>query len=165
MINDNAKTNGRNRKHVDALYSRVRAAIDASYLTGERYPNGGRKTVDHSDERAALRDYVTNQSWSDNFEALIKREAEHERDHRKFKPASLPRTPISVEQAATVLVLNNIGDGARLDAMPLATGFISMRDTAAEAQLIGYLARAALRADVGLLDALVALDYAGAVAA
>jgi hypothetical protein len=47
--------------------------------------------------------------------------------------------------------------------MPSAVLFISLRDTAAEAMLVGYLARVALRADAGLLEALDALDYAQAV--
>lgn len=161
MTNKNAATNGRRKALVDDLYGKVRDAIDASYYTGERNPNGSRETVSHDDERAVLRDYVRNQGWQDKFDNMVKRETVHEKGHRRGAPNGW-RFKFSSTQGALIVLLNNIGDGAKLDAMPAATGFLTMRDTAAEANLLGWLARAELAKVPGLLDALALLDYAEA---
>jgi hypothetical protein len=161
MSNTNSKTNGRSKTLVSSLETRVRNAIDATLLTGERHPNGANVYHDTEDARA-IRDYVRNQHMFDKFDDLIDREVQGERRHRKHAPAGFVY-PISVRQAATAIILHNLGSGAAREAMPSAVLFISLRDTAAEAMLVGYLARVALRADAGLLEALDALDYAQAV--
>lgn len=161
MTNKDPKTNGRRKATIDNLYRRVREAIDAAYLTGERHPNGGRVTVPYDDERAALRDYVHNQSMRDKFAALVDRETAHERQHRRLAPDAW-RFKFGAKHGATICILNNIGDGAKLTQAPAAVSFITIRDTAAEAMLVGWMARAELAKDPGLLDALALLDYAGA---
>lgn len=160
-MNNNSKTNGRRAKLLATLETQVRDAIDASYLTGERYPNGGRVTVSHDDPRQVLRDYVRNQSWQDKFDQLIKREEGHERRHRRGAPSTW-RHKFGPLQGARIVILNNIGDGAKLTQAPAAESFIQLRDTAAEAMLVGWLAREELSKVPGLLDALALLDYAGA---
>lgn len=152
-------TNGRRKAHVDNLIAQVRAAIDATYDTGKRHPNGARITHDTDDARA-IRDYVRNMSWSDKFDDLIDREAAHERRHRKGAPAGF-RYPISVKQSASIIVLHQFGNGSALEAMPPATLYNSCRDTAAEAIVLGYLARAQVTPE--LRAQLDALDYAAAV--
>ncbi len=161
MANTDQKTNGRRKALIEALERRVRDAIDVSYLTGERRENGSRVTVPYDDPRSVLRDYVRNHSMLDKFDDLIDRETSHERRHRRSAPAGW-RFKFGAKQGALIVMLNNIGDGARLEQAPDAVSFISMRDTAAEAVLIGWLARVALQADPGLLEALELLDYAAA---
>jgi len=161
-MNKDDKTNGRRRALIDRLENAVRDAIDASFhQTEERYPNGSRKSVDYSDERSALRDYVRNMAIFDKWEDLIERETKHERRHRRGAPNGW-RFKFSAKHGALIVMLNNVGDGARRGERPAAESFIQMRDTAAEAVLVGYLARAALAAVPGLLDELAALDYAQA---
>jgi hypothetical protein len=130
-------------------------------LTGEHYPNGSAKTRDTDDART-LRDYVRNQAMWDKFDALLDREAAHERRHRRGAPDGF-RYPISVRQSAAIIVLSQMAAGADRDAMPPASLFTSCRDTAAEAIVIGYCAREALKADPELVPMLHALDYAAAV--
>lgn len=161
MTNKDPKTNGRRAALLADLEKRVRDAIDNSFLTGERRDNGSRVSVEYDDERSALRDYVRNQSWFDKWDDLIERETRHERRHRRGAPAGW-RFKFGAKHGARIVMLNNIGSGAALDQEPHATAFISMRDTAAEATLIGYLARVELRRDPELLAALELLDYAAA---
>jgi hypothetical protein len=161
MNNIDPKTNGHRRQTINDLYKRTRDAIDATYLTGERRPNGSQVTRD-TDEARAIRDYVRNQSWLDKFEDLVTREKIHERKHRKFAPAGYQHQ-LSVEHAALIILLDNIGDGARLPAAPSASSALILRDTAAEAIVVGWCARDALRASPGLLEDLAKLDYAAAV--
>ena len=54
MSNTDHKTNGRRAPLLATLEKQVREAIDNSYLTGEKYPSGGRVVVSHDDERADL---------------------------------------------------------------------------------------------------------------
>jgi hypothetical protein len=162
MSNYNSTTNGRNKKHVDRLWEQVRDCIDASYLTGERRPNGSRVTVPHDDPRALLRDWVRNQSMTDKMNALEDREAVHERQHRRGAPSGW-RHVLSAHHAARLILLHNIGDGSELPAMPDATYMLSCRDTAAEAVVLGFLARDQIWKTDGLREALGLLDYAQAV--
>ena len=162
MSNTDPKTNGRNRVLVARLIEEVRAAIDATYYDGEKvYPNGSRYSKNTDDARA-VRDYVTNMSPFDKFEDLLSRETAHERRHRRGRPEG-SRIPISANQGAAIVMLHQIGNGAKLEAMPAATLYISCRDTAAEAITLGYCAREELRKRPELLAELEALDYAGAV--
>lgn len=162
MSNKDSATNGRRAQLLADLETRVRDAIDRSfYPTEERYPNGSRKSVDYSDPRARLRDYVRNMAMFDKYDDLIDRETKHERRHRRGAPAGW-RFKFGAKHGARIVMLNNIGDGARAETGPTAESFISMRDTAAEAVLVGWLAREALQADPGLLEALALLDYAEA---
>lgn len=79
MSNQNSGTNGRSKAHVARLEQKVRDAIDATYLTGERRSNGSQVTRD-TDEARAVRDYVRNHSVTDKWDELIEREAAHERN-------------------------------------------------------------------------------------
>lgn len=162
MSNTDDKTNGRRKALIAELENRVRNAIDKTfYPTEERYPNGSRKSIDYSDPRSRLRDYVRNMAMFDKWDDLIDRETKHERRHRRGAPAGW-RFKFGPKHGASIVILNNVGDGARLESAPAAESFIALRDTAAEAMLVGWLAREALTADAGLLDALRLLDYAAA---
>jgi hypothetical protein len=160
-MNNDKKTNGRNARLLETLERQVRDAIDASYLTGEKYPSGGRVCVPHDDPRSDLRDYVRNQTWCDKFDALIDRETKHERGHRRGAPNGW-RFKFGAKHGARIVMLSQLGQGAQRTEAPAAASFITWRDTAAEAQLIGWLARVELAKVPGLLDALALLDYAAA---
>lgn len=159
-MNENDTTNGRRKALIEKLTAQVRDAIDASYYTGEPNRANGSKPTRDTDDARAIRDYVRNMSWSDKFDDLIDREAAHERRHRKGAPAGF-RYPISVKQSASIIVLHQFGNGSALEAMPPATLYNSCRDTAAEAIVLGYLARAQVTPE--LRAQLDALDYAAAV--
>jgi hypothetical protein len=163
MENPDRKTNGSDREYLRALRRRVREAINAAYkrLADESHRQHG---TPHDEHSRAIRDYVENMGMIDRFEDLETREGQSERKHRGWGPEwAKYHRHVSVPHCALLIILNNIGDGARLEAEPSATTFVSMRTTAAEAELLGYLARVELLADAGLVEALQQLDYAAVV--
>ncbi len=130
---------------INQLWERLREAIDQTYAAGQ---NSTRS------EAACLRDYAQKISWSDDLAKLLGRETANERQHRSNRPA--PRG-FSVGDAARLILMDNVVAGAKLDKMPEATLFLTCRQTAAEAIVIGYLIRnylpASWQVDV------VGLDY------
>lgn len=120
------------KQFVDANWNEMRRAINKTYAESNN------PTDPKRNDKACLRDYAENISWSDNLSALLGREIANERQHRKNRP-SVPG--FSNETAAKVILLNNIHDASKLDTMPNATEFLVFRQTAAEARVIGYLIR------------------------
>lgn len=143
---------GRNRAHVDRLWTDFRDAIDRAYA------------ADKTGDAACLRDYARNVSWHDALDALVSAEKAAEREHRGFGRRLLgypPPRAISAEHSARLLLLHNAADGAKLAAMPASTDWLIYRRPAVEATLLGYLVRAHVSPD--WVAACAALDYAEAV--
>jgi hypothetical protein len=92
-----------------------------------------------NDYRDCLRDYAK-ASWNDALAKLVGAEASHERKYRGSNHSPIPAW-FTVNIATKLLIMNNAADGTKLETMPEATIFLIMRDTAAEAVLIGWLAR------------------------
>ncbi len=161
MSNQDSKTNGRRKAHVDRLADQVRDCIDAAYAhhcAASREANG----TPHSDDSRVLRDFARNQTFTDAFENLVREESANERQHRKGAPNGF-RYPISAQQAALVVLLYQFGQGTELDAMPPASYVLAVRHSAAIANIIGYLSKGEIGKREGLREALEALDYAQAV--
>jgi hypothetical protein len=133
------------KKTINLLWIELRQRINQAYAVADKTRN---------DDGMCLRDYAENISWSDNLAALLGREATNERQHRSNRP-SVPG--FSVETAAKLLVMENIRSGATKEAMPSATTFLVFRQTAAEAQVIGFLVREYL--DQEWRQAVENLDY------
>jgi hypothetical protein len=142
-----ALNNGSDRKHVYTLCQLVRNAINDTYATAAA-----------TDEASILRDWATDRGTRDRFTAMIDREKTAERAHRNWGPDwQKYHSRISVEHAATVICLSNIGDGATRTEPVTAEMFLTMRDGCAEAMQVGYLARVRL---APIVEQLLALDYA-----
>lgn len=133
------------KQTVNLLWVGLRQRINQAYAVADKTRN---------DDGMCLRDYAENISWSDNLAALLGREAANERQHRSNRPS----TPgFSVETASKLLLMENIRSGASKDKMPSATTFLVFRQTAAEAQVIGFLVREYL--DQEWRQAVENLDY------
>lgn len=113
-------------QRINQLWTELHDAIDSAYAS-------------HSvkDEKNALRDYARDISWSDATEKLLKSETENERQHRQFRSVR----GFSVQDAAKLIICENVLRGSELQTMPSALTFISFRASAAEANLLGYLIR------------------------
>lgn len=114
---------------IDQLWDQMRGFINAEYASTKNI---------NTDEGGALRDYAENISWSDDLEKLLSIETANEKQHRGNRP-----TPkgFSSQTAAKLILMRNVADGSFMAAMPSALTFITLRKSAAEAQLIGYLIR------------------------
>jgi hypothetical protein len=134
------------KKTINLLWIELRQRINQAYAVADKTRN---------EDGICLRDYAENISWSDNLCALLGKEAANERQHRSRRP-SVPG--FSVEVAAKLLLMENIRSGAAKEAMPSATAFLVFRQTAAEAQVIGFLIREYL--DQEWRQAVESLDYA-----
>ena len=121
------------KQKVDKLWEQMRDSINAAYAAGD-----ADKTHAGWDEKTCLRDYAENISWSDSTARLLGRESANERQHRTGRPSV---SGFSVETAAKLILMRNVADGSRLSAMPPATNFLILRQTAVEAEIIGYLIR------------------------
>ena len=133
---------------VDKLWDEFRVAINTAYAEAE-------KSREHEDDGRCLRDYAENITWSDNLAALLGRETANERRHRTNRPSI---KGFSKETAAKLILMNNAKDGAKMAELPKSTYFLVFRQTAVEAEVIGFLARKYLLTT--WRDAVVALDYA-----
>jgi hypothetical protein len=150
-------TTGKDRATVDALWRDFRNAIDATYRD---HKAAGYK---HDDERRVLHDYVRNMSMRDAIDQLEAAEIAGEREHRAFGRRLVGdigrRIPHA--QAARVVLLGHVANGAQRTAMPSAIEWLQGRRTCTEAQLLGYLVRHHLSLD--WIKAADVLDYADAV--
>jgi hypothetical protein len=133
------------KKTINLLWIELRQRINQAYAVADKTRN---------EDGVCLRDYAENISWSDNLASLLGREAANERQHRAHRPSV---SGFSVETAAKLLLMENIRFGATKEAMPSATAFLVFRQTAAEAQVIGFLIREFL--DQEWRQAVVTLDY------
>ena len=131
---------------VNTLWQQFRKAINDSYAVGQR---------SHDEDLACLRDYAEDISWTDDLSALLGREAANERQHRRNRPS--PKG-FSVDTAAKLCLMSNAARGAFKTAMPKATAFLELRQTAVEAEVLGFLCRHALTRE--WCKAVDSLDYA-----
>lgn len=134
------------KTQVDTLWRDMREAVSARYAAAEKTPE---------DEGWCLRDYAECVSWSDAMRSLLGRETANERQHRRNRPSI---AGFSNETAAKLILLGQMAHGAEADVIPRATAFLVFRQTAIEAQVIGWLAREFLSQE--WRDAVNALDYA-----
>jgi len=137
------------KQTVDKLWREFREAINKTYGVG----TGGYANADTPE--ACLRDYAENISWHDRLAALLGRESANERQHRSGRP-TVPG--FSIETAAKLILMSQASQGAKLETMPSATLFLWARQSAAEAQVIGFICRENLSPDWHM--AVECLDYA-----
>ena len=137
-----------NTQKINTLWDEMRQAINKAYDE-----HGQRLSFD--DGMGCLRDYAENISWSDGMAALLGRESANERQHRRNRP-SVPG--FSVGTAAKLILMTNVADGAKREELPSATAFLVLRQTAVEAQVIGFLIRNYLEPE--WIAAVKSLDYA-----
>lgn len=142
---------------VNKLWEEFRDAIDASYADGQK---NGKFSGDAHAEVNCLRDYARDISWHDDLAGLVGRETANERQHRRNEIS--PRD-FSVGTAAKLILMNQASFGSTLPAMPPATLFLTARQSAAEAEVIGYLCREHITAE--WRAELATLDYAKIMAA
>ena len=112
--------------HISQIWQDLRETINQAY-----------KASSSSDEGSALRDYAENISWHDDLEKLLASEVTNERQHRGTRSVR----GFSSQDAAKLILCGNILRGSELTEMPSALTFITLRPSAAEANLIGYLIR------------------------
>ena len=134
------------KREVNRLWDEFREAINEAYRLADESRN---------EDGVCLRDYAENISWSDDLAKLLASESANEKQHRSSRPA-VPG--FSVDTAAKLLLLNNAAEGSQLSGIPCATTFLVFRKTAAEARVIGFLARHFLTPE--WREAVAALDYA-----
>lgn len=130
---------------INQLWRQFQQAIDAADADGRGFSADGHAEVN------ALHDYTTERGW--RLANLVGRESANERQHRKTSTAPVSFT---VAAAARVHIMNNAAWGATRDMQLPAHCFLTMRQTAAEAVVIGFLVRKELTeewiAAVGKLD-------------
>ena len=119
---------------IDQLWREFRTAINQAYAEANETRN---------EDGVCLRDYAENISWSDSLQRLLERETDNERQHRVNRP-SIPG--FSSITAAKLILLGQASRGAH-DDMPRATAFLVCRQSAIEAQVLGYLCKAYLSPD------------------
>lgn len=135
---------------INELWEQFRDSVDQAYAQGKR-----QNSADGHAECNALRDYARDQSWHDDMAKLLGRETANERKHRNGAPY---RTALGVGAASKLILMNQAAFGSGLPQMPPATIFLTCRDTAAEAEVIGYLAKGFISQI--WRDELSKLDYA-----
>ena len=131
---------------IDRLWETMRDALDKAYSVA----NAGR-----DEQGTALRDYARDIHWHDATKALLREETANERQHRRNRPSV---SGFSVESAAKLILMEQAGTGAAASEMPRATAFLVFRQSAVEAQVIGFLAKKHLPAE--WRAAIAKLDYA-----
>jgi hypothetical protein len=136
----------RSKHQIDQSWQEFRQAINSAYAERDKK---------RDENGICLRDYAENISWSDNLATLLDRETANERQHRSNRP-SIPG--FSAETAAKLILLGQASTGAQLKALPQSTAFLVFRQSAVEAQVIGFLARKHLPME--WRTAVKALDYA-----
>jgi len=131
---------------IDSLWSEFRKAINSTYEQADK----------SKDENGiCLRDYAENVSWSDSLARLLDRETANEKAHRSGRPAV---SGFSARTAAKLILLGNAAEGSNAANLPSATAFLVLRQTAVEAQVIGFLSRSFLSSS--WRESIKAFDYA-----
>ena len=146
------------KKQIDTLWDGFREAINAAYAEASKAASTARGLQGDyrsKEDGLCLRDYAENISWSDALASLLSRETDNERQHRHNRP-SVPG--FSVESAAKLILMEQAATGAAASEMPRATAFLVFRQSAVEAQVIGFLAKKHLPAEWRV--AIANLDYA-----
>src|SRR4029077_19197040 len=114
---------------INKLWDMMRTAVTAAYLDADKR---------NDQDGICLRDYAENTSWSDNMAALLGRESANERRHRSNRPSV---QGFSVDTAAKLILMTNMAEQATRNVMPNASAFLVLRQTAVEAEVLGFLAR------------------------
>lgn len=97
-------------------------------------------TGDGHSPKSALQDFTASREFRE-LDKMLALECTHESRHRNAAPEGI-RFSVSAKTSAKLLIMQNVADGAtNYDAMPPATIFITYRDSAAIAVLLGYLIR------------------------
>ena len=132
------------KKKVDNLWMAFENAITLAYHAAKS-----------NEPAACLRDYARDIGWHDDLAKLLGREAANERQHRNNNraPANFP-----VGTAAKLILMNAASKGMELKEMPGAHIFLMFRQTAAEAEVIGFMCKGYL--NQSWRDELATLDYA-----
>ena len=131
---------------IDILWEPFRKAINEAYALAHKSRN---------EDGLCLRDYAEDVSWNDALIKLLQRETLNEKQHRSNRP-SVPG--FSAETAAKLILLNNACAGSQAKLIPSSTAFLVFRQTAVEAQVVGFLACPCITQD--WRQAVSALDYA-----
>src|SRR5262249_16864414 len=137
------------KEQINVLWREFREAINTTYGNGKNV----------SDDVSCLRDYAENISWHDDLSALLGKESAEERRHRNGRPEHTynPKN-FSVDSAAKLLGMENARKGSEMTEMTRATTFLVLRQSAVEAEVIGFIIRENL--PEGWRDAIASLDYA-----
>jgi hypothetical protein len=133
----------------ETLWREFRAAITKAYRV---HANNGSI---FTDDFACLRDYAEDVSMVDALAELVDRETENERKHRSNRRA-VPG--FSSGTAARLILMENARKGAEMGKMPRASAFLVLRQTAVEAEVIGFIIREYLPKP--WRDAVAGIDYA-----
>lgn len=136
-----------NHQRIEELWQDFQQAIDAADAEGRG------KSADGHAEVNALRDYASNHGGAWRLAQLVGRESANERQHRR---TSVPPKSFSISDAARLHIMTSAAWGAA-EERPAVHLFLTMRQTAAEAKVIGYLIRNHI--PDGWMDAVLALDY------
>lgn len=140
---------------ISKLWEQFRAAIDAADADGRKLNN-----ADGHAECNALHDYSSEKNW--RLFNLLGREQANERQHRGV-PYYGTNAKLSVRDAAMLQIMQQASYQAWEGVMPPAHHFLTMRATAVEAAVIGYLCRK--RLDQKWRETLATLDYSKLMAA
>ncbi len=133
---------------ISELWNQFRLSIDAADADGKKL-----NSADGHAECNALHDYTSDRNW--RLFNLLGRESANERQHRGV-PYYGRGAQLSVRDAAMLNLMAQASLGAWRGVMPSAHLFLTMRPTAIEAEVIGYLCRKHLshewREALGVLD-------------
>jgi len=140
---------------INKLWNQFRASIDAADADGKKLNN-----ADGHAECNALHDYTSDRNW--RLFNLLGREQANERQHRGV-PYYGNNARLSVRDAAMLQLMQQASYGASQGVMPSAHLFLTMRVTAVEAWVIGFLCRKHLGKEWH--EALAKLDYSELMAA
>lgn len=123
-----------NTQIINNLWQEFREAINQTYRSNDATC----RTGGFNDDINCLRDYAEDVSWTDDLAALLGRETANERQHRSNRPQVIG---FSAGTAAKLILMTNACKGAELTELPRATAFLVLRQTAVEAEVIGWLCR------------------------
>jgi len=134
-------------RQISNLWMAFQNAIDLADNEGRKLNN-----ADGHAQCNALHDYTKDRNW--RMANLLRRETANERQHRRGgnNPVSF-----SVSDAAKLQIMQWAAFAADLNVMPSAHLFLTMRPTAVEAEVVGFLCRAWL--NKSWRDELATLDY------
>jgi hypothetical protein len=134
---------------INRLWDEMQAFIDAAYRDGNGTNN----------PESLLKDYATDQGWTDALGRLLDAETANERQHRNGRPQGW-KAPMSNRTAAKLILLRNFVDGSEVKEMYPATVFLQWRHTAAEMQVVGCLCRGKAKISDAWRAEVRAIDYA-----
>jgi hypothetical protein len=142
------------KQTIAELWIEFRDAIDKAYRQADT-------SKGHDSPALNLRDYANNVSWSDSLRALLDREIESEKQHRRGHVPAIKN--FSIDTAAKLLLMQYALRGAQMTEMPSAVDLLVHRKTAVEAEVIGFLIKKHLSREWE--ERLGTLDYAALMSA